>query len=185
MTAGRRFVLLDRDGTINVERHYLSDPEQVELLPNAARGLAEMARLGLGLAIVTNQSGLGRRLFRRGPARANSRAAAAAAARGRRRRTRRHLLLPALARRRLRLPQAATGLIEQAARELSFLPSAAFVIGDKACDIDLGRAAGATTLLVRTGYGGQPAAGGAVRPDYVVADLCEAAEVIGRLIVDR
>jgi len=31
MTPARRFVLLDRDGTINVDRHYLSDPAQLEL----------------------------------------------------------------------------------------------------------------------------------------------------------
>ena len=40
----KRFVLLDRDGTINVERHYLSDPDQIELLPDwhwAAAGFEE------------------------------------------------------------------------------------------------------------------------------------------------
>ncbi len=55
----KRFVLLDRDGTVNVERHYLSDPDQVELVRTAARGLAEMARLGLGVGVVTNQSAAG------------------------------------------------------------------------------------------------------------------------------
>jgi len=34
-----RVVLLDRDGTIIVERHYLSDHRQVELLPRAALGV--------------------------------------------------------------------------------------------------------------------------------------------------
>ncbi len=36
----RRFVLLDRDGTIIAERHYLRDPQQVELLTGAAGGHA-------------------------------------------------------------------------------------------------------------------------------------------------
>ena len=36
---GRRFVVLDRDGTILVERHYLSEPSQVELITGAAEGL--------------------------------------------------------------------------------------------------------------------------------------------------
>ena len=58
-----RYVLLDRDGTINVEREYLSDPDQVELLHHAARGIQEMSRLGLGVIVVTNQSGIGRGLF--------------------------------------------------------------------------------------------------------------------------
>ncbi len=32
----RRFVVLDRDGTIIVERQYLSIPDHVELLPGGA-----------------------------------------------------------------------------------------------------------------------------------------------------
>ena len=60
MTAQRRFVLLDRDGTVIVERNYLSEVDQVELLPRAATGLRRMSELGFGLVIVTNQSGIGR-----------------------------------------------------------------------------------------------------------------------------
>lgn len=55
-----RNVLLDRDGTIIVEKHYLCDPAQVELAPGAGRALAELGRAGLGLYVVTNQSGIGR-----------------------------------------------------------------------------------------------------------------------------
>lgn len=33
----RRYVALDRDGTIIVERQYLSSPDQVELLPVQGR----------------------------------------------------------------------------------------------------------------------------------------------------
>ena len=183
MNGGKRFVLLDRDGTINVERHYLSDPEQVELLPNAARGLAEMA--GLGLAVVTNQSGLGRGYFDAARLaqihdrlRTLLREAAAVELDG-------IYCCPHVPEDDCVCRKPRTGLIDQAARELQFLPSQSFVIGDKACDIQLGRAAGATTLLVRTGYGAQAAADGAVRPDYVVDDLCEAAEVIRQLLVDR
>ena len=185
MNGGKRFVLLDRDGTINVERHYLSDPEQVELLPNAARGLAEMAGLGLGLAVVTNQSGLGRGYFDAARLaqihdrlRTLLREAAAVELDG-------IYCCPHLPEDDCACRKPRTGLIDQAARELQFLPSAAFVIGDKACDIELGRAAGATTLLVRTGYGAQAAADGAVRPDYIVDDLCAAARVIQQLLVDR
>ena len=42
----RRFVLLDRDGTIIVERKYLSDPEQVELIPGAAEALRRLRQIG-------------------------------------------------------------------------------------------------------------------------------------------
>ena len=36
----RPFVLLDRDGTIIIERDYLSDPDQVELIPGASEAFA-------------------------------------------------------------------------------------------------------------------------------------------------
>jgi D-glycero-D-manno-heptose 1,7-bisphosphate phosphatase len=59
----RRFVVLDRDGTIIVERRYLSDPLEIEFLPGAVRGLRDMRALGLGLVVVTNQSAVGRGFF--------------------------------------------------------------------------------------------------------------------------
>ena len=39
----RRFVVLDRDGTLIVERNYLSDPKGVELLPGVGIGLRRLA----------------------------------------------------------------------------------------------------------------------------------------------
>lgn len=52
--------LIDRDGTIIVERHYLHDPAQVELVPGAGEALARLSRAGVRLFVVTNQSGIGR-----------------------------------------------------------------------------------------------------------------------------
>jgi phosphoglycolate phosphatase-like HAD superfamily hydrolase len=69
-----------------------------------------------------------------------------------------------------------------AARELGFDPKTAFVIGDKPCDIELGQRVGATTFLVRTGYGAQVAAEAIVAPDYVVDGVWEAGEVIVHLL---
>ncbi len=173
----RRFVLLDRDGTVIVERHYLCDPDQVALLPNAIQGLRQMQQMGLGLAIVTNQSGIGRGFF------------------DRQRLTQIHDRLQQLLqvegiqldgiyycphvpddRCSCRKPQP--GLIHQAVQEFGLCPADSFVIGDKTCDIELGQRVGATTLLVKTGYGAALAAAGSVTPNYVVADLAAAAQVI-------
>jgi phosphoglycolate phosphatase-like HAD superfamily hydrolase len=71
-------------------------------------------------------------------------------------------------------------LLEQAARELGSEVGDGFVIGDKPCDIEMGRAAGATTLLVRTGYGAAHEASGAAMPDYFADDLLQAAAVVRR-----
>ena len=59
----RPFVLLDRDGTLNVDRNYLADAAQLELLPGAAVAMRRLANLGCGLIVVTNQSGVARGLY--------------------------------------------------------------------------------------------------------------------------
>ena len=59
----RRAVFLDRDGTLIHDRHYLSDPAGVELLPGAARAVARLASAGFFVVLVTNQSGIGRGYF--------------------------------------------------------------------------------------------------------------------------
>jgi D-glycero-D-manno-heptose 1,7-bisphosphate phosphatase len=59
----RRFVFLDRDGTLVRDHGYTHRVEDYELLPGAAAALHRLALAGFGLAIVTNQSGIGRGLF--------------------------------------------------------------------------------------------------------------------------
>lgn len=177
----RRFVVLDRDGTIIVERHHLTDPEAVELIPGVAAGLRRLHALGLGLAVVTNQSVIGRGLLDEAVlAKIHARMADLLAAEG--------VTLDAV----YFCPHAPDdgcacrkplpGLLQQAAREWAFDPGRCFVIGDKPCDIELGQQCGATTFLARTGYGEQVAASGAVAADYVVADVAAAAEIIARLL---
>jgi D-glycero-D-manno-heptose 1,7-bisphosphate phosphatase len=177
----RRFVLLDRDGTIIVEKHYLSDPEAVELIEGAAEGLRRLRAMGLGLAIVTNQSAIGRGYFDRdrlGEIHAR--------------------LLELLGAEGIAIdgiffcphtPDDACacrkprpGLIEQAAAALDFTPSQSFVVGDMKSDVELGRGVGATTLLVRSGYGARTESEAAASPDHVVDGLDEAASVIERAL---
>ncbi|HVC97264.1 MAG TPA: HAD family hydrolase [Pirellulales bacterium] len=181
MTSAKRFVLLDRDGTVNVEKHYLSDPDQVELVPHAARGLAEMARLGLGLVVVTNQSAIGRGLFDRARLdQIHQRLGELLRAEGLR--LDGVYACPHLPRDDCRCRKPRPGLVESAAADLGFRASEAFLIGDKRCDIELGRAVNAATFLVRTGYGIQAEADESLRPDYVVDDLWHASQVIGQLL---
>jgi D-glycero-D-manno-heptose 1,7-bisphosphate phosphatase len=56
-------LFLDRDGTIILDKHYLSDPAGVELVPGVAAALARARALGYRLFIHTNQSGIGRGLY--------------------------------------------------------------------------------------------------------------------------
>jgi histidinol-phosphate phosphatase family protein len=55
-----RGVLLDRDGTIIVDRHYLGDPNLVELLPGAAEAIRLLALRGVPSVVCSNQSGIAR-----------------------------------------------------------------------------------------------------------------------------
>jgi D-glycero-D-manno-heptose 1,7-bisphosphate phosphatase len=180
----RRFIVLDRDGTIIVERNYLSDPMQVELIPGAARGLHKLRAMGFGLVVITNQSGLSRGFFGQVTLDLIH-----------------HRLEELLTENGARLDgiyvcphlpedgcscrKHRSGLIDLAVKELDFDSQASFVIGDKACDIELGKHIGATTFLVRTGYGAQVAAEGKVSPDYVVEDVGDAAATIERLMTER
>lgn len=172
----RKIAALDRDGTIIVDKNYLSDPAGVELLPGAAAGLKRLRAAGWDLVIVSNQSGIGRGYFTEEDyGKVTARLVELLRAEG--------VELAGIyycphapeAQCACRKPR--TGMLEQAARELDFPLSACAVIGDKPADVDLGKNAGAAlTVLVRTGYGEKSAAGCA--PDAVVADLTEAAEFL-------
>lgn len=59
----KRFVFLDRDGTLVRDVGYPHRLEDCELLPGVVPGLQRLSAAGFHLAIVTNQSGIGRGLF--------------------------------------------------------------------------------------------------------------------------
>lgn len=59
----KKALFLDRDGTIIVDKNYLADPAQVELIPGAVESLSLAASLGYLLFLFTNQSGIGRKYF--------------------------------------------------------------------------------------------------------------------------
>lgn len=152
-------VFLDRDGTINKDVGYLNHPDQFELLPGALEGLHLLSDSGLQLVIVTNQSGVARGLIppEQMPVieqafldlmRSNAIPIAG------------YYTCPHYPEAKLpeyrstcecRKPEP--GLILQAARDLDIDVRRSYVIGDKASDVQLAHNAGATGILVLTGYG--------------------------------
>ena len=60
---GRPCLFLDRDGVIVEERHFLSRGVDVSLIQGISGAIALANRAGIPVAMVTNQSGIGRQLF--------------------------------------------------------------------------------------------------------------------------
>ncbi|TPJ39645.1 HAD family hydrolase [Mesorhizobium sp. B2-5-13] len=56
-------LFLDRDGTINVDTDYPSDPAEIELRPQMLPAIAAANRAGIPVVMVTNQSGIARGYF--------------------------------------------------------------------------------------------------------------------------
>ena len=60
MANGKRTVFLDRDGTVSIDRGYTCRPEDMRIYPGAGRAVARLKEAGFQVAIVTNQSAIGR-----------------------------------------------------------------------------------------------------------------------------
>jgi D-glycero-D-manno-heptose 1,7-bisphosphate phosphatase len=63
MTAVRPVAFLDRDGVINVDNGYLWKAEECEWIPGAPKAIQALNQAGFFVAVVTNQSGIGRGLY--------------------------------------------------------------------------------------------------------------------------
>lgn len=60
---GNKAVFIDRDGTINVDGPYLSDPDKFEIYPGVSKGINELKENGFKIIVITNQSGIARGYF--------------------------------------------------------------------------------------------------------------------------
>ncbi len=173
----KRFVILDRDGTIILDKDHLTDPEEVELIANAAIAIKKLNDLGLGVILVTNQTVVGNgnislkdlKLIHKKILDLLS--AAGATLDG-------IYFCPHKTEDNCSCRKPKLGLIQQALEEYVFDPKTAFVIGDNAKDIELGQKIRATTILVKTGYGTKVVEGNLVTPDYIVNDLYSAVSII-------
>ena len=173
----KRYVLLDRDGTIMVDKVYQKDPDATELFPGVLQGLEQLAKAGFGLVVITNQSGIARGLLTEDDLMAvNGRMAELLAARG--------VCLdgvyfcPHRPEDECCCRKPLPGMVEQAATDLGFAKGDCIIIGDRECDVDLAKDVGATAILVRTGGGREAEAAAQCRPDFIADDLMAAADWI-------
>jgi len=172
----RRVALIDRDGTIIVDKVYLDDPDGIEFAPGAIEGLRLLRDAGFALVLITNQSGIARGYFdARRLEQIHDRLQFMLAAEG--------LRLEAI----YVCPHGpddgcdcrkpAPGMVKSAMRDLGFGLDQAVLIGDS--DADMGAAAAAGVAGLRVASPGKPAAIGAA------ADFLEASRRACVLLAER
>jgi len=166
-------VFLDRDGTINEEVGYLSEPEELHLIPGAAEAIRLLNRAGVLAIVVTNQSGVGRGYFSEARVKAiHEQLAMQLAAYGA------HLdaiyYCPHHPDKGCDCRKPKPGMLKRAAEEHSIALDRSFAVGDKVSDLEAGRRAGCRTVLVLTGYGMEARKAfkhSDFQPDYIARDL--------------
>lgn len=157
--AGRTAVFLDRDGTITVERGYVTRPEDLALIDGAADAIRALNEAGVLAVVVSNQSGVARglmseedldrvhgeleRLLLERGARLDAAYYCPNYAEG----------VDGRYTKDLSCRKPATGMIERAVRERGIDLAASYVVGDSSTDVELAQRAGIPGVLVMTGRG--------------------------------
>ena len=185
MPQRRPAVFLDRDGTLTEERGFVTSPEQVQLLPEAAEAVRLLRAAGFACVVVTNQSAVGRGLMTEADLEAvhaelhRQLHAEGTALDG-------LYYCPAAPAEALEVEdperKPSPGMLLRAARDLELDRARSWMIGDSARDVLAGRRAGCRgCILVRTGHDISEALPLLEDGDHVADDLAAAA----RLIVGR
>jgi D-glycero-D-manno-heptose 1,7-bisphosphate phosphatase len=155
----RKAVFLDRDGTINEERNYLHRVEDFTFIPGVPKAIRRLNQAGFLVVVVTNQSGVARGYFELADVQTlhdhieENLSVEQAHIDG-------FFVCPhhpeagqGAWRKLCDCRKGAPGLLLQAAEQLHIDMCRSFMIGDKDADMEAGRRAGCTPLLVLTGYG--------------------------------
>ena len=177
-------VFLDRDGTINVDRHYLHKVEDFEFIPGAPQAIKALKNAGYAVVVVTNQSGVARDYFSLDDvARLHEHIQKELAAAG--------TGIDAFYicphhpekgldkfRKECDCRKGQPGLLFQASADLGIDLQRSFMVGDKLADIEAGENAGCQPILVLTGYGQEARLRLDDNRAIVCADLASAVGVI-------
>lgn len=140
-------VFVDRDGTINIDVHYLSNLEQFEMYPGVGAGIRSLKDAGYMILVITNQSGVGRGYF-------SEEQLGMIHDRMRSEFLQHGVVLDGIyycphhpdANCNCRKPK--TLMFEQAIRDLQIDVTSSFMLGDKILDIEAGKKAGVRTILI-------------------------------------
>jgi D-glycero-D-manno-heptose 1,7-bisphosphate phosphatase len=180
-SSGRPAVFLDRDGTICEEMGYLNHISRLNIFPFAAAAITRLNRAGYPVIVITNQSGVARRIFPEElVAEVHHRLTEELGAAGAQ--IDAFYYCPHRKEDACNCRKPLPGLLQQAAQEHDLDLASSVVVGDRYADVAMAHAVGAAGILVRTGYGrGDLEYHGAEwprQPDAIAEDLTEAVEWI-------
>jgi len=184
LLTGRPAVFLDRDGVLNENRSdYVKSWAEFTFLPGVFTALRRLARTGLAIVVVTNQSAINRGLVSAETVEEiHARMVAEIARRGGR--VDAVFCCPHRPDENCPCRKPRPGLLLQAARELGLALPRSYLVGDALSDVELALSLGCTPFLTLTGRGLAQLSQPQVRQlqgFYVVADLREAVELITAL----
>ncbi len=151
-------IFIDRDGTLNVEKNYLHLWQDWEWIPGAVEAIKRFNAADYLVIVTSNQAGVARGLYGAADIDALHRQVDADL---QRQGTHidayyycpHHPEHGALRDCDCRKPEP--GMLLQAAREHEVDLAGSYMIGDKVSDVEAGLNAGATPILVETGYGAE------------------------------
>ena len=163
---------IDRDGTIIEDADYCSNPKQVKIFPGVREALLSLKSQGFKLIIITNQSGIGRRLFTVDQYRAVEAEVLRQLGDGLIDAT---YFCPDVPGQHSSHRKPSPGMVLQAKREHQVDLARSFFIGDKEIDVECGRNAGVRTIRVQTGFDRDLTGSTA---DWIAEDFPAAARII-------
>ena len=181
---GRRAIIMDRDGTVCDEVGYVNHVDRVRLLPRSAAAIRAANDAGFQTVVATNQAGVARGYFAESLVdEVHDRVRELLAKDGAR--------LDGIYycphhpevgdpsyRKACTCRKPRPGMLERARDEMGIDLSASYMVGDTVKDVEAGRRAGATSVLVLTGYGKGELAyqshAWTVKPDHIAEDLFDA-----------
>ena len=189
MCLGRSAVFLDRDGTLVEEAGYLDRLERLVFFPYTVDAVRALNAAGFAVVVVTNQAGVARGIVREAFVREAHDHIARRLERGGARVDGFYYCPhhPEASveefRKTCDCRKPGAGMFRRAAADLDLDLSRSFAVGDRWHDLEAGRAVGARTILVRTGYGGTEEGAGrtGLTPDAIVDNVIEAASWILRV----
>lgn len=145
-------VFLDRDGTIIYDRNYLSSPDQVKLYSYAADSINKLRAAGFKIIVVTNQSGIARKMFtEKDLAKVHKKFLALLKEQGAK--IDGLYYCPHIDDDKCVCRKPNTGMALQAAKEHNIDLKKSYVVGDSVRDYILGNNFGGKGVLVLTGHG--------------------------------